>query len=361
MTTKIVHIHQDSDTESTSLSKAQKKFNSLIKKIDAQKKILQDWQDTIPKYQQRFHGEYQPFIEHYTQCRVDLVHLFDAAYNDSFFKKTDKAKLKALILDLSGDLIHEGREELKVIYNRYNDLDFDAESEEMNSSISQAMKSMFEDMYDMEFDESVDFSSPEKVQEAIAAKLQAEQEREAHRESKRTQRKKTTKQLEKEAREKEEEQNTSKSIQEVFRKLVAVLHPDREPDETERERKTALMQRVNDAYRKKDLLQLLALQLEIEQIDQQKLNTLADDRLKHFNKILQDQLNELEQEIGEIEFPFRVQLNVSPYAKLSPDSILKSLSISIRDIQFAIKDTQKELDALKDPVLLKSILKSYRL
>jgi flagellar biosynthesis GTPase FlhF len=223
------------------------------------------------------------------------------------------------------------------------------------------MKSIFEDMYDMEFDENVDFSSPEKVQEAIAAKLQAEQEREAHRESKRQQRKKTTKQLEKEAREKEEEQNTSKSIQEVFRKLVAVLHPDREPDETERERKTALMQRVNDAYRKKDLLQLLALQLEIEQIDQQKLNTLADDRLKHFNKILQDQLNELEQEIGEVEFPFRVQLNVSPYAKLSPDSILKALSISIRDIQFAIKDTQKELDALKDPVLLKSILKSYRL
>lgn len=357
----MVHIHQENDSETTSLSKAQKKFNSLSKKIDAQKKRLQDWQDTLPTYRQRFHSEYQPFVERYMQCRVDLVHLFDAAYHDSFFKKTDKAKLKALILDLSGDLIHEGREELKVIYNRYNDLDFDVESEEMNSSISQAMKSLFAEMYDMEFDENVDFSSFENVQEAIEAKRQAEQAREAHRKSKQQPRKKTTKQLEKEAREKEDAQNTSKSIQEVFRKLVTVLHPDREPDETERERKTALMQRVNDAYRKKDLLLLLALQLEVEQIDQQKLNTLADDRLKHFNKILQDQLNELEQEIEEIEFPFRMQLNMSPYAKLSPESILKSLSMNIRDIQFTIQEKQKELDALQDPVLLKSILKSYRL
>ena len=142
---------------------------------------------------------------------------------------------------------------------------------------------------------------------------------------------------------------------------LAVLHPDREPDEVERERKTELMQRVNEAYRKKDLLQLLALQLEIEQIDQQNLNTLADDRLKHFNKILQEQLSELEQEIDEIELPFRIQLNISPYAKLSPESIIKSLSMNIRDIQFAIKEKQKELDALQDPVLLKSILKSYRL
>ncbi len=48
---------------------------------------------------------------------------------------------------------------------------------------------------------------------------------------------------------------------------MAVLHPDREPDEAERVRKTELMQRVNEAYSKKDLLQLVALQLEIEQID----------------------------------------------------------------------------------------------
>jgi hypothetical protein len=47
--------------------------------------------------------------------------------------------------------------------------------------------------------------------------------------------------------------------------LVAALHPDREPDEQERKRKTELMQRVNTSYGKKYLLLLLELQLEIEQ------------------------------------------------------------------------------------------------
>ena len=43
--------------EKTALSQAQKKFNSLTKKIDAQKKLLQEWQDAVPQYQQRVSGE----------------------------------------------------------------------------------------------------------------------------------------------------------------------------------------------------------------------------------------------------------------------------------------------------------------
>ena len=102
--------------------------------------------------------------------------------------------------------------------------------------------------------------------------------------------KKTKKQLEKEAHQQEEEALASKSVQEVYRKLVAALHPDREPDPDEQKRKTELMQRVNIAYGKKDLLLLLALQLEIEQIDPAHLNHIADSRLKYFNKILKEQL-----------------------------------------------------------------------
>ena len=93
----------------------------------------------------------------------------------------------------------------------------------------------------------------------------------------------------------------SKSVQEVYRKLVAVLHPDREPDARERERKTELMQRVNRAYGKKDLLQLLELPLGNERIDPAHLSNIADSRLKYFNKILKEQLAELEQETHQIE------------------------------------------------------------
>jgi hypothetical protein len=355
--TKIVHIKNE--VEKTALSKAQKKFNTLIKKIDAQKKILVDWESSKTKILQRVNGEHQPLLDSFNQARAEMVYLLDRAHGDSFFKKTDKAKLKALICDMAGELIEEGMDELKEIYNRYNDTDFDTEEQEIKSEMTSAMKSMMEEMFGFEMNDAA-FSSPETMREALEQKFQAQLESELHQESKRTPRKKTAKQLEKEAREKEEAQNASKSIQEVFRKLVAVLHPDREPDEAERERKTKLMQRVNEAYGKKDLLQLLALQLEIEQIDQSKLNTIADDKLKHFNKILQEQLDELMQEINEIEFPFRMMLGAPPYFKLTPDDVLKSLSHDIRELKKSLKDIEREIKALQNPLTLKAMLKTVR-
>ena len=60
--------------------------------------------------------------------------------------------------------------------------------------------------------------------------------------------KKTAKQRARDEKLKIEADETSLSIREVYRKLVSALHPDREPDPQERARKTALMQRVNQAY-----------------------------------------------------------------------------------------------------------------
>jgi hypothetical protein len=352
---KIVHIkHKE---EKAVLSKAQKKFNSLIKKIDAQKKILVDWENSKTKISQRVNGEHQPLLDSFNQARAEMVYLLDRAHGDSFFKKTDKAKLKALICDMAAELIQEGMDELKEIYNRYNHTDFDSEAEEIEADMTDAMKSMMEEMFGFEMDDA-DFSSPESMREALEQKFQAQFEQE---EATRKPRKKTAKQLEKEAREKEEAQNASKSIQEVFRKLVAVLHPDREPDEAERERKTKLMQRVNEAYKKKDLLQLLALQLELEQIDQSNLNTIAEDKLKHFNKVLEEQLDELMQEINEIEFPFRMMLGAPPYIKLTPDDVSKALSRDIRELQKSLKEIQREIKELQNPLTLKAMLKTVRI
>ena len=355
---EIVHIKHEA--EKAVLSKAQKKFNSLIKKIAVQKNILVDWENSKAKISQRVNGEHQPLLDSFNQARAEMVYLLDQSHSDSFFKKTDKAKLKALICDIAGELIQEGMDELKEIYNRYNHTDFDTEAQEIESGMTDAMKSMMEEMFGFEMDD-VDFSSSETMREALQQKFQAQQESQLHQQSKRTPRKKTAKQIEKEEREKEEAQNASKSIQEVFRKLVAVLHPDREPNEAECERKTKLMQRVNEAYGKKDLLQLFALQLEVEQIDQSNLNTITEDKLSHFNKVLQEQLDELMLEINEIEFPFRMILNAPPFVKLTPNDVLKALSHEIRELKQSLKDIEREIKELQNPLTLKAMLKTLKL
>ncbi len=359
---KMVHIKNESETKV--LSAAQKKFNSLIKKIDGKKKLLLEWQETIPHYHQRLDGEYDSLWEVYNNHRVTLVRLLDNAYQDKLFKKTDKAKIARIIVDIGLELIAEhDYTELKELYNKYSDSDFDSEQQEQQQAAGQLMKEMLEGMFGLDIGDDVDLSSPEKMQVVLQEKILQQreqmQQQQQRMEEKRASRKKTAKQLEKEARQQQEEKNLSKSIQEVFRKLAAALHPDREQDEQEKQRKTKIMQQVNVAYAKKDLLRLLELQLEFEHIDQAHLNNIAADRLKYFNKILQEQLVELEQEIMQIEMRFKMQLQMPPFLSLTPTKLLAQLDYDIKDVQSDISRIEADLARLQVPANLKTWLKAY--
>jgi hypothetical protein len=76
---------------------------------------------------------------------------------------------------------------------------------------------------------------------------------------------------------------------------VKALHPDREPDPAEKARKTELLQRVTAAYERNELLTLLRLQLELERLDPAHLENLADTQLAPYNRLLREQVQELEQ------------------------------------------------------------------
>lgn len=360
MMTKTKTVRVIPSVEKETLSKGQKKFNELIKKIDAQKKLLQQWQDTRQEFVQLLSTEYQTAYLAYNEQRIALVYTLDSLYSHKIFKKTDKAKISDLISELITDLLeHQDVEALKEIYNRYNEIDFDSQDAEANTIASELMKEILQDQFDIAFDETEDLDSPEKLQAALAEKLRTKENYQQQRQEKLRQRKKTAKQLAKETEKKQEEQNSSKSIQAVFRQLAAALHPDREQDEAERERKTKLMQQVNSAYAKKDLLQLLALQLELEQIDQYQLNNIAEERLKHFNKVLQTQLNELQQEIEAIALTAKMQINIQPFVKLSPKQLISKVKDDIKAIQYVIEDIKRDINLFQEPLNLKLWLKRH--
>lgn len=361
---KIVHIGPTS--EHRALSKTQKQFNNLIQKIDAEKKRLLEWQDTVPLYNRKISEDYEVLVESYNAQRIKMAHLLDRAYENKLFKKTDKAKIQHLISEITAELIGKhGKAELKDLHDKHSDVDFDTVKQETDAIAGDFLKTMMENMYGVEIDDDVDLSSPEKVEALLQEKLQElkdkESEKQRQTEERRSKRQKTTKQLEREARQQQEEQTISQSIREVYRKLSSAVHPDREQNPSERERKTEIMQRVNAAYAKKDLLRLLELQLEAEQIDQSHMNHIAEDRLKYINKILKEQLQELQQEIAQIEYPFKLQMNLPPYAQLSPKSLMQHLAEDIRAIKREISKLREELRAYQDLTALKVSLKGYRI
>ena len=343
------------------LSKAQKAFNVLIRQIETERARLGVWEAAIPSYRHKYSSEMLPLVEASEELQVRMVHCLDRASDRQGLTKSERRMLRRVIAELAGPLL-AGRNdpELKAIYNRHSGSDYDAEQAADNAE----MKFMLEDVLGFELGDDVDISSPEDMLRRAEAQMKEQQARaEADREEwaeRQARRKKSARQLARDARQQADEQQVSQSIREVYRKLASALHPDREPDPVERERKTALMQRANQAYQKNNLLQLLELQLEMEHIDQATLNNISEDRLKHYNKILKEQLAELKQEIFHVEAGFRAQFGVSPYANLAPGAIIRNLAKDIADIRHAIRDLKKDLLAFEDLRQLKAWLKDMR-
>lgn len=359
--TSIKTVGIATDRVKSPLSKGQKAFNTLIKQIEQGRAQLAAWEDVIPRYQQKYASEMAPLAEASADLQVEMVYCLDRACDQKGLTKTERRLIAQLITELAAGLLAERDEAaLKAIYNKHGRTDYDSDA----ATHIEDMKSMLEDVLGVELGDDLDMRSPEEMLNRARAKMhEAQAQSDAYQlahEERRAKRKKSAKQLAKEARQQADAQQTSLSIREVYRKLVSALHPDRETDPQERGRKTALMQRVNQAYDKRNLLQLLELQLELEHIDQSAIDNMSEDRLKHYNKVLKEQLAELEQEIAHVEGGFRAQFDLSPFVDVSPRTILRKLDHDIVDVKHSIRDMKADLLAFEDIKKVKSWLRDMR-
>lgn len=348
------------DHNKPALSKEQKTFNSLIGQIEKRRKRLRAWETVTPTFQQRYVNDLLPLEQTLTALQIRMVHCLDRAYEQKELTKAERRKMAAMITALAGDLINDD-DGLKAIYNKYSPTDYDSES----AAELDGMKSVLEAMLGVDLGDDLDMSSPEDLLQRTQAHIEQKQAdaatEAAAREARRATRKKSPKQHAAEARAHEEQAQISLSIREVYRKLARVLHPDREADPQERDRKTRLMQRVNEAYTKNNLLQLLELQLELEHIDQHSINSISEDRLKHYNRILKEQVRELDQEIVHVESAFRYAYGIDPFEPVSPDTVLRNLAVDLKELRLNIRTLEQDLVAFEDIKNLKRALKNVKL
>lgn len=340
------------------VSRARKQFNTLIKKIEATRLRLVTWQEAMPSIMRQVEHEFQPLVQAYVVQQKALVLLLDQMHQHKSIGKKDRAKLVDLICSVALDVLADSDDaELKDIYNRHSGGDFDVEAGQDDA----AFRDMMEQMLGVQMDAGVDLRSPEAMLEALAAQMhqRAEQEQQTA-QAKAATRGKSASALARERRQAAEADKLKQSVRDIFRKLVSELHPDREPDAAERDRKTALMQRVNVAYAANDLLGLLALQLEIEQIEQADLDQLSEERIKQYNKILDGQLRELERETAGIEFAAAQEMGGQQRGRLTPQVLLRCLHADIAEMQAKLDAIAAEVEEFKDINKLKAWLKTYR-
>ncbi|KPW69491.1 J domain-containing protein [Pseudomonas amygdali] len=334
------------------LSAGQKKFNTLMEKLETRRKLLQQWLVISTTCEKLWVEELVPMLSEQAENEITKLRLLDVAFDQFRLSKKDRATLLEIICVMTMSLMGgEHDEELKQLYLKYTGSDYDEDERLQN----QLFKSSLEEELGVELGDDVDLNSIDDVTQHIEEKLreQAEQAQSTQQPKKPTA---------SEIRREQEEAEGSQSLREIYRKLASALHPDREQDADERERKTALMQRVNEAYENDNLLALLQMQMEmeIEQIDQTHIDNIIDKRLKHFNRILSEQLRELEDEIHDRKMLIREQFLMDPYEDIRPKTVNAKCVKQLKAIREHLDDAQDELDALTDPKSLKAWLRDQR-
>lgn len=340
------------------LSPQQKKFNSLIQRIAKKRDLLRDWEAATLLFHQRHTAEVLPLEQQEQQVKLDLLRLFDRL-SEQKLAKTDRAYLQEKICHYVDAVLPavEGeaeRDEIKAIFNRHAPMDYDTEQAELEREREAVARLMMEELFGVQPDEDEPVTP-----DVMARKMQERMEQQAQEDA--ASKKRNKKPSARELRQLEAQQQISQSLREIYRKLVSGLHPDRETDPTERERKTVLMQRVNQAYDAGQLLQLLELQLEIEQIDTEHIAGLGEARLKHYNQVLAEQEADLTHQVEVLKHSFLAQYQMSPFESYTPKKIGTMMSEELVVLQKMIAAQRDLLELLTEyPGMFKRWLKDDR-
>lgn len=363
--TELLHIPVAAD--GAPLGAQQKKFNTLIQRIAAQRELLAQWQQAEQDFRRRYAQELKPAALELQALMTQHLHWLDAAYARKGLTKAERATLADVIARMAADLAQTApdqatAEAMTALHDRYADTDYatqQAQALEKVRAMAEAALGLDLSGVDMSDSEAVlRHAEQQWVQQAQqqaaqhqAQQAQAEAARAAHHQAR--QRKPSAK----ERKAQEEAQQASQSVREVYRKLASSLHPDREPDPAERVRKTALMQRANQAYADNKLLDLLQLQLEAEHIDAAHLARVSEERLQHYNRVLTAQYQQLQDEVQAL----RARLHAPPPASSKPAALLKALSAHLQHLRQHNLHLQRTMRVLHDdPQLLKAWIKEQR-
>ena len=352
---------QISHPTAQALSPAQKRFNTLLKRIEGARTKVAAWQQNLPVYLNAHAAVVVPLAEQLASRQRDWAFLLGRQLDrPKGWTKAERETLTELLCDVAGMLLDDQETpdaELKALYDRYAEVDFDTEREQD----LQVMKEMAAALSGMDLGDEAVSSREELMQRMEAAARQAAADQAENAASAAPQRRRGgAAQARREARAAAEAQAVTQSLREIYRKLASALHPDRESDPIQREAKNTLMQRANQAYAANDLLTLLELQLQTEQIDAEHMGRASATQLKHYNRVLAEQLEELRAEEARLEMEFRYQIGAESGLGLNPSRLGPLIDQSAAALRAELAQLQQWIRSLDNPAAAKSWLKQMR-
>lgn len=346
-----------------------RRFQTLRTRIDGARTRLQTWHQQLPVFAQLHDRLAVPLLQQLAATRRAWAFELEALQGAARWSKVDVATLSELICELcraaldAGDGADNGADdELQALLNRHAEIE--AEPEGQSQGQLESMKTWFESVAGLDLGEGPVESVEELIRRAQAQREEqirvadAFEQAHPHQGRKRDHKTAAQKRLE------EGDRRLAQTVREVYRRLASALHPDRADaalPAAERAARTALMQRANTAYEAGDLLALLELQLQIEQVDRSAVEGVAAEQVRHFNKVLAEQLRELEVAIDDRQQAFCASYGIPGYRRIDParlGELLKSKTRVLAAIQARLDTERRRFQA--DAAQIKRVLKQWR-
>ncbi len=338
------------------LTPAQKRFNELLARIEFlthQVQRLQDWSD------RHRHAHVQALYTAAQETRNlrkslllflhEQLHSADLTVQQ---QRMARNKLRSL-MDLLSPLADP---QVMALADLYADDEVDQEVAEELAEAAERVREKIEAALGQPIDKPSQYRTPQAMAAAGMRQWQRQQEADEER--------KTAKRAARQAKnkpvaEKAELQQTDAktALRTIFRQLASALHPDRESNEGERQRKTALMSEVNAAYGKADLTSLMRLQMQVSQVDSQTSARMADDKLQAMCLLLKEQVSALEDDLDQMQLRLSRELCMAVRADADEAAMTQALQRMQADQRHEVDSLQADLRRIQSEAELKRWLK----
>jgi hypothetical protein len=300
------------------LSPEQQRFNKLLARTDILARKIEAARLLADTHRPLHSATLEPLKKE----RSALMRKMVLWLNDRLQRKGLSAKHKRLTRDilcsLAAGLAMAGDEAMQQIHDAHSD---ETMAEQEQSAMAD-IQALMEDILGQPMDDAAGFNSMEEMLQARILKMQAGKhaETEARATHQKPRQKTPRQQLEE-----QQAQDADGALRTIYRQLVSALHPDRESDNNERTRKTALMKDVNAAYERRDLLALLQLQLRAELADGEKIAALAREKVIALTRLLKDRADVLTRELREVEMHTLSEFGLASHAPVSAGSLKRAM------------------------------------
>jgi hypothetical protein len=351
------------------LTPAQQRFNDLLARIELlsdQIQRLEVWSD------QHRYAHIQSLRESVQLAqahRKSLLLFVHERLQTADFTDRQRRMARGLVRGLIDQLSARADPQVQALADLYVSDEDTQEAADEQAEAAQRLRERIEEALGQPLESPSQYQTPEEMMAAGMRQWQRQQQADDERKAAKRAARKTQKQAQKAAQKKSaaangeapvtllREADAKSAIRTIFRQLASALHPDREPDEQARLRKTGLMSEVNAAYDRNDLTTLLRLQMQVTQASPQGAARMADDKLIAMCLLLKEQVAALEDDLEQLQSRLSRELCVPVRADTDEALLSQSLQRIQADQRYSADSLASDLRRIQNEAELKRWLK----